>query len=563
MNLTRDHVERLLKANEKVSHKVHQLDGVMELVNDTNPERGRVVPYAFALFNEVGSGKTKEVIDAAQILYLSGDVDTVIAVAPGYARGVWADIDPMLGEVAKHAWAKVPNVIHEFYKHYTDIAWEPGLNWLACNFEFIRGEKRLAQLLKQLRGRKCWIVVDESWNINRNSLQTKACLKVRYKRCQRATILNGTPLADGKPKDLYFPMQFLDTRILDCKNQTVFKSRYCVMGGFQGRNIVEYKNLDDLNRRVAPYIQTVRTRDCYDLPPMLPPVVLSAPFSDENWKLYKEMRDDTVAWLGTQASVSKQGVTKILRLAQMCSGFLGGLEDMADWDTDLSLIPAPPRKQLELPTDMPDFLKRKHEQSQTANRQVQPQAPAAPHLTQAAPLTVVSRPVTREIGREKLDKFLEWFSNVPCPDRMIMWCRWTPERVRAEAALRTFYPRIERLCGGQTPDERQAAKRLLAPGSQERGAVVGNQKAGGASLNFAGAPLMVFLSEGPRLIERTQAVGRIERPGATQPMSTVHVLATGPKGQKTWDHHNFQALQGKHDMANWTVAEWVKILSEE
>lgn len=544
MNLSVDHVRALLVANEKLPHKQHQLDGVMELVNDVNPERKRLVPRCFALFNEVGSGKTKETIDAGQILYLSQEIDTVVAVAPGYARSTWADEDPLLGEVALHAWDAVPNVIHEYYKTYTDVQWEPGLNWLVCNFEFVRMEKRLADLLKQLRGRKCWIIVDESWNIKGNSLQTKACMKIRYKRCDRATILNGTPLADGKPKDLYFQMQFLDPRILDTKNFTVFKQRYCVMGGFQGRNIVEYKNLDDLNERVAPYVQTVRTRDCFDLPPMLPPVVLSAPLTEPNWKLYKQMRDDTVAWLGTQASVSKQGVTKILRLAQICSGFLGGLEESTDWDVDV--LPAHERVNItSLPFGpMPDFLKAKQHQ--------------------AGPLVVRSSgPLTREIGREKLDTFLEWFSTFNRPDRMIMWCRWTPERLRTEEALSGFYSRIERLCGGQTPDERTAAKRLVAPGSTTVGAVVGNQKAGGASLNFAGAPLMVFLSEGPRLIERTQAVGRIERPGATQPMLCVFVLATGPKGQRTWDHHNFAALQAKDDMSKWTVAQWMRILSEE
>ncbi len=554
MNHSREYIERILVANERMPHKVHQLDGVVELCNDVNPARNRSVPRCFALFNQVGSGKTKETIDAAQILYLADEIDTVIAVGPGYARSVWADEDPALGEVALHAWKTVPNVIHEYYKTYTKIEWESGLNWVVCNFEFIRQEARLKPLIKQLRGRRCWIIVDESWNIKGKSMQTKACIKIRDTSCDRATILNGTPLADGKPKDLFYQMKFLSPQILNCANFTVFKERYCVLGGFRGQNIVEYKNLDDLNQRVAPYVQTVRTRDCFDLPPMLPPLVINAPFSDENWKRYKEMRDDTVTWLGTQASVSKQGVTKILRLAQMCSGFLGGLEEQQDWDADTLPLFAPSA------ATMPEFLRKRYEQSQTPYCQVEPQAPTA----SPAPLTVgPTGPVTREIGREKLDALLEWFGGIPRPERLIVWCRWTPERLRTTDEFRKLYPVVESLCGGQTPDEKTAAKRLLAPGSKAVGAVVGNQKAGGASLNYAGAALMIFLSEGPRLIERTQAIGRIERPGATEPMLPVFVLATGPKGQRTWDHHNFKALQAKDDMANWTVAQWVKILSEE
>jgi hypothetical protein len=46
-------------------------------------------------------------------------------------------------------------------------------------------------------------------------------------------------------------------------------------------------------------------------------------------------------------------------------------------------------------------------------------------------------------------------------------------------------------------------------------------------------------------------------------MLQVDVVAVGPKGQKTIDHHTLKALRGKDDMARWTVSEWRRILVEE
>jgi hypothetical protein len=123
------------------------------------------------------------------------------------------------------------------------------------------------------------------------------------------------------------------------------------------------------------------------------------------------------------------------------------------------------------------------------------------------------------------------------------------------------YPHVFQLCGGQSKEDRLAAKQFLAPGKDPRsGAVCGNPKAGGASSNYAACNIAVYLSNGPALIERTQSIGRIERPGATQPMLIVDVLATGPKGQKTIDHAILKSLRSKDDMAQWTVEQWRHML---
>lgn len=542
MSLLKD----ILTAAEKFPHREHQLEGVELLLKN---------PY-FGLFDEVGCGKSKVVVDTAQILFGEHKIDTVLVVTPGFARSTWAEEDPLLGEVAKHAWDIVPNVIHEFHKQYTDLEFDPAaLNWVVTNYEFIRRDERLFDLMRQLRGRRVFLVLDESWAIKGFSDQMKACRTLRVKRADRVVELNGTPLADGKPSDLYYPMMILDPSILGVQNRTHFKSSFCVMGGYLNKQIVSYQNLDVLNTRIAPFVRSKLTRECWDLPPMLDPITIEARLSPSTWAIYKDMRDEMVAFVGGSASTAKQAIVKALRLAQITSGFLGGLENLELDTSTIQPVSSPFGEQ-------PQWLRRIHEDSTVHQEAQAASSEALPADQVCAPVINPVFPSTREIGREKLDAVLNWLdTREPLPTKLLTWCRFRPELERTTVEFGKIYPHVFQLCGGQTKSERAEAKSFLAPLSDPRsGAVVGNQKAGGASLNFAAANIAIYMSNGPALIERTQSIGRIERPGATQPMVIVDVLATGPKGQKTIDHAILKALRSKDDMARWTVQQWRDIM---
>lgn len=527
----------LLKRCEKFESKEEQVKGVLKLLE---------MP-AFFLADEVGVGKTKQCVDTSQLLFIRGELDTVIVVTPGFCRSTWAEEDPLLGEVAKHAWDDIPNVIHEYHKNYTNLNFHANaLNWVITNYEFIRRDERFDELDRVLRGRKAWMIMDESWAIKGNSDQMRACGRLRRRRAERATCLNGTPLSDGKPEDMFYPLTILDPGILGLTSRTSFRAKYCIMGGYQGKQVVGYQNLEDFNARIAPYVLSRRTRDCWDLPPMLEPIIIEARMSPEEWDIYKSMRDDMVSWLGSQVSTASQAIVKGLRLAQICSGYLGGLEDI---DADAVETPDP----LESLGPRPSWLRRADEQAPPV--QSQAQAVGTPSNLSGPVVARTGTGLVREIGRSKQDAFLNWLdTRDPQPHKLIAWCRFRPELTRCVAELKKVYPVVLELRGGV---DKTPAKRFLAPGSDPRsGAVCANQKAGGASLNLAAASIAVYLSNGPALIERTQSIGRIERPGATEPMQIIDVVAAGPKGQKTFDHAVLRALRSKDDMARWTVDRW-------
>lgn len=477
----------------------HQIIGIEALAS---------IP-TFFIGDEVGCGKTLQQV--ATTCHIAGrETDALLVIAPGSVRSVWVDPDPVMGEWAKHAWPGLHASVTEYCSRTPRLpdARLTAFPVVVSNFEFIRRPERLEPLLAWAKGRKTAIVFDESWAVsNHTAQQYKACAKL-VKVCVRATCLNGTP---GDPKAVFNQLHLLDPQILGFKNFYAFRGRHAQMGGYLNKQIVGWHDLEKMQERMAPHFLRRLTRDCFDLPP-LTTTQIEAPLSTGTWALYTSMRDELVAWLTSgEASIASQAGTKVMRLAQLTSGFLGGVVAPED---DLWTPP-------------------------------------------------VGDPA-REVGREKLDALLEWLeTGWPDQDKLVVFARFRPEVERTAQALQQRYlsHRVVRIYGGQDAEERDVAKRLLAPGGDPAPAiVVVNTQSGGAGLNFAAASLFVFLSNDYSLKSRLQAIGRLERPGQTRPMRLVDVLATGPRGQKTSDHGIVAKLRAKKDLADATVTDWKEMI---
>src|SRR6266568_3768316 len=130
------------------------------------------------------------------------------------------------------------------------------------------------------------------------------------------------------------------------------------------------------------------------------------------------MRDEMVAWLTqTHASIAGQAITKAMRLAQITSGFLGGIEEVYE------------ETQEEVPAFMQDedwFLK---------------EPPALTTFT-------LERPIfhsVQEIGREKLDALLMFFQEHQERDpafKLLVWCRFRPELYRLNDIFSVKFPHV-------------------------------------------------------------------------------------------------------------------------
>ncbi len=519
------------------SPREHQKEGVRALLKHK----------FFMLADEVGAGKSKQVVDASQILYEYSEIDTSVVTCPAFARGVWANPNKALGEVAKHSWPSVPYTVLEYSVKNPRLpkpgTLAPGLLWIVTNYEFIRRDERLLPLLNFLLRRKYLLICDEAWALaDYGTDQWKAVNKVR-KLAARIVLLNGTPVADT-PLDLFAQMKLMHEDIIGIKWFSHFRSRYAVLKPNMNFPLITgYQNLEELSAKVAPYILRRRTRDCFDLPPVLEPIIIEAKLKDETWRIYKQMRDEFVAWLtepvndvgdpneGPLASVAKQAFTKGLRLAQITSGFLGGVQKVDMNDMGM----------FDFSTEM-----------EAGDR-------------------IVDKPETmiKEIGSEKLDTLLAWLPRIEQPERLLIWSRFRAEIERTCRRFNEDTGRAQRrmlmLYGQQSKADRAAAIALLNPDIpvDEPCGVVGHPAAGGAALNLAGASMDVTLSHDFSLRVYLQKRGRIDRMGQKHPIRYVDVVATGPKGQRTIDHHVLAALREKQDVATWTASTWRQKLLEE
>lgn len=526
---------------------IHQVIGIEALVNKP----------VFALLCEMGSGKSKQVIDASMILFQRNIINHVLIIAPASViRGVWFDNE--LGELAKHLWDSIPCEINLYRGRGQTWLWpnaKPNtrrLKFTITNFEYLRSKERLVPLLK-LCSKKTLMVLDESAYVkSRKAQQTKACVRLR-KKIGRVVLCNGTPIANS-PVDMLSQGNIMSKDILECDSKAHFLSRYAITTkkfGFE--KVVEWVNLDDLQQRFAPYVLRRLKKDCLDLPEKLPPVTLTATLTPETWAIYKDMRDQMVAFLKNPDGLvtASQIIVRAIRLSQITSGFIGGLEEVPDFarKPEDTIVDKPQR------SDRPSFI-------------IRPGFTELPTKEQLG-IEVEGFTRVREVSHEKLDVFLEAYANFLEEDhalKLLSWCRFRPELARLVRELRAKYPglAVGEIRGGQKKEDRQDSIRLLDPRtmSQTEPATVVCTDAGSLGLNLTGAHTVIRVSQGYSLYKSLQGEDRVHRPGQTHAVSYFDIIAEGPKGQKTIDHAVAKILRQKLDIATLTTSAWVNALEE-
>lgn len=490
---------------------VHQTEAIQALITHSY----------FANFSEMGMGKTKIVIDAAQILFERGIIHKVLILAPATVRDVWYNKD--LGEMAKHLWFDLPATVTVYHQRRRTWTWshpaiEKRLRFIITNYDYARDATRLQELIHWCDA-KTLLVLDESSAIkNRQAKQTKSAFAIRWK-CGRVVLLNGTPISHS-PLDMFAQGNIMHPSILSCKSYFLFRARYAVMAqGLPFPKVLAWQNLEDLQNRFKPYVLRRLKAECLDLPPKLDPVIRSVAMTPETWKVYKSMRDDMVAWLDEQrVSIAPQAITKVMRLAQITSGFLGGLA--IDEEVLVGLLDHP--------------------------------------ITTTEPLV--------EVGREKLDDLLTRIEELLVLDpqlKLLMWCRFKPELNRLVRELRLRYQYVGAITGGQSEAARADATRLLDPRTTPPAPAFVAASAGHKGLNLTACHTVIYISHSYFYDLRVQSEDRVHRTGQLYPVSYFDYVATGPQGQKTIDHLILRDQRRKEDIAQRTTAAWRTALMEE
>ena len=281
----------------------------------------------FAYFMEMGTGKTKVLIDNLAMLYDKGRVDGALIVAPKGVVGTWYN-----QELPAHLPDHIENVTVLWRSHINkkqqdklDELFKTGqdLHILVMNVEAFSTDKGRNFAAKFLRSHKSLMAIDESTTIkNPKAKRTKNILSLaelaRYRR-----IMTGSPVTRN-PLDLYTQCYFLDPFHLNHTSYYSFRNRYAVMksANISGRSInlvVGYQNLSELSDKLKPFSYRVLKDDCLDLPDKVY-MKREVQLTDEQKKLYNQMKQQALAVLNGKTVTTVTALTQLMRLHQITCG---------------------------------------------------------------------------------------------------------------------------------------------------------------------------------------------------------------------------------------------------
>jgi SNF2 family DNA or RNA helicase len=215
-----------------------------------------------------------------------------------------------------------------------ELAWtKPQLKPLviAINYDSARMEPFASWALANI-----WdlIILDESHRIKSPSGRTSRFCAQLGMRAHHRLALTGTPMPHC-PLDIWAQFRFLAPRLLE-PTFGGFRYRHAVMGGYFDKQIIGWKNLEELNEKFRQIAFRV-DESVLDLPETIDQV-LATDLSKEGARIYGEMEREMVAWIADSEAcgvevTAANAMVRLLRLQQITGGTLpsdDGLEHHVD-----------------------------------------------------------------------------------------------------------------------------------------------------------------------------------------------------------------------------------------
>ena len=449
----------------------------------------------FAYFMEMGTGKSKVLIDNIAILYDKGKINGALIIAPKGVIGTWYK-DQIPGHMPDHVeykavmWQANINIKQQ---KKLDTLFETGedLHILVMNVESFSTKKGIEFAYKFLSCHNTMMTIDESTTIkNPDAKRTKNICKLgphaRYRR-----ILTGSPITKS-PLDLYKQCDFLAPELLGHSSYYSFRTRYAIMktANFGGRSVqivVGYRNLPELTDMLKKFSYRVLKDECLDLPKktFMRRVVK---LTKEQEYAYKQMSQLALAQFQGKLMTTATVMTQLMRLHQITCGHFtaddGTIKDLKNNRSD----------------ELSDLLNEVH-------------------------------------------------------GKVVIWAHYQydvetiVERIKKEHgnnSVVTYY--------GLTPqDQRQDNIKKFQDKEGPVRFLVGTTATGGYGITLTAASTMIYYSNGYDLEKRQQSEARIDRIGQESPMTYIDLIA-----ENTIDDKIVVALRKKVNIASQIMGEELK-----
>ena len=281
----------------------------------------------YAYFMEMGTGKTKVLIDNLAMLYDKGKVNGALIIAPKGVVGTWYnnEIPTHLPAHITHETVLWKSAITKKQQEKLDVLFQPGedLHMLIMNVEAFSTTKGMNFAYKFLASHRTLMAIDESTTIKTpTAKRTKNILKLAASAIYRR-IMTGSPVTKN-PLDLYTQCDFLSPWLLDFTSYYAFRNRYAEMKtlhmhGRQIQVVNGFKNLGELSDKLKDFSYRVLKEDCLDLPDKIF-IKRQISLTPDQRKLYEQMKKEAIAVLKGKQSTTVNTLTQLMRLQQITCG---------------------------------------------------------------------------------------------------------------------------------------------------------------------------------------------------------------------------------------------------
>ena len=448
----------------------------------------------YAYFMEMGTGKTKVLIDNAAMLYDKGKINGVLIVAPKGVVGTWYN-----QEIPAHLATHIENVSVLWQSNITkeqsrklDTLFKTGeeLHILIMNVEAFSTTKGVDFAYKFLASHNTLMAIDESTTIkNPKAKRTKSIIKLsetaKYRR-----IMTGSPVTRN-PLDLYSQCQFLSPWLLDFQSYYAFRTRYAIMktaniSGRQIQLVAGFQRLGELSEKLKPFSYRVLKEDCLDLPDKIY-MKRQIRLSSDQLKVYDQMKKEALATLNGKKVTTVNALTQLMRLHQITCG----------------------------------------------------------HFTS-------DDGITQPIKNNRIDELMDVLEEIE--GKAIIWAHYQYDintiikeivKVHGQGSIVDYY--------GLTPqDERQKNIKKFQNDAKCR-FIVGTPQTGGYGITLTAANTVIYYSNGYDLEKRLQSEDRAHRIGQKKSVTYVDILA-----DETVDEKIVKSLRKKINIASEVLGEELK-----
>ena len=449
----------------------------------------------YAYFMEMGTGKSKVLVDNMAMLYDKGKINGALIIAPKGVYNNW-----YVGEIPTHLASHIqPKMViwtatisKTKQKEY-DSLFETGYDFhiLIMNVESFSTDKGRLFAGKFLRAHRAMMAIDESTTIkNPTAKRTKAIValgkEAYYKR-----ILTGSPVTKS-PLDLFSQCNFLNDELLESSSYYSFKNRYAVMkthnfGGRRVQLVHSYQRLDELAEILKGFSYRVLKEECLDLPDKIY-IKREVELSKEQLQAYSTMKSAALATLKGKMATAPHVLTQMMRLHQITCGHLKNDDG-----------------------------------------------------------------TTTEIKSNRMTELMNLLDEVE--GKVIIWGNYIYDIENLVKAVKKEYGNdsVVQYYGATSSEDRaKAIKKFQDPDSKVR-FFIGNPQTAGYGITLTEAGTVVYFSNGYDLEKRLQSEDRAHRIGQKKSVTYIDFIAP-----KTVDEKIVKALRNKIDIASQVMGEELK-----